>query len=59
MADDHGLPDYLINVVAREAFEKEVGGGVWDDLDDIAKAGWRETAVMILKARAAQSDIKR
>lgn len=54
------LPDYLVEVVARERFQAERGGGArWDDLDAAARAGYLEAARMILLARNAQSDIKR
>lgn len=54
------LPDYLVEVVARETFERErVEATTWEALSDVAKEGYRETARMILRARAAQSDIKR
>ncbi|MEL6793882.1 MAG: hypothetical protein AAFP78_10530 [Pseudomonadota bacterium] len=53
-------PDYLVDVVAREAFEKDGLNGVsWANLPAVDKAGWLETAKVILAARAAQTDIKR
>ncbi|MEL7465443.1 MAG: hypothetical protein AAFN79_15340 [Pseudomonadota bacterium] len=53
-------PDYLLDVVAREAFENDgVKAIAWADLPAIGRAGWLETAKVILAARAAQKDIKR
>ena len=54
------LPDYLVEVVARETYERDrVSPATWEDLENAAREGYRETARMILRARAAQSDIKR
>ena len=53
-------PDYLVDVVARETFEKDgLKDVAWADLPAVDKAGWLETAKVILAARAAQTDIKR
>ena len=60
MIDDAPLPAYLVEVVARERLrEDSAETRQWDDLDDTARAGYLETARMILKARGAQTDIRR
>lgn len=53
------LPDYLVEVVARERLEEDRPGLRWDDLDAADRAGYLEAARLILLSRAAQSDIKR
>lgn len=54
------FPGYLVDVVAREAHQKDRGEPRdWDALDAAAKAGYMETARLILRARSVQSDIKR
>ena len=53
------LPDYLIEVVAKEHYERDRPSVSWDDASEVEKNGAREAAKLILRARAAQSDIKR
>ena len=54
------LPEYLMEVVARQVYEREHRGAPpWEQADPIARAGCRETARVILRARQAQTDIKR
>ena len=53
------LPDYLVEVVAKEQFERGHSPTSWDNAREVEKNGAREAAKLILRARAAQSDIKR
>lgn len=53
------LPDYLIEVVAKEHYERDRPSVSWEDAPAVNKNGAREAAKLILRARAAQSDIKR
>jgi len=55
------FPDYLVEVVARQLYEQENPPGAapsWEDAAEVSRQGARETARLILAARAAQSDIK-
>jgi hypothetical protein len=53
------LPDYLVEVVAKEHYERDRPSVTWEDAPAVEKNGCRKAAKMILRARAAQSDIKR
>ena len=54
------LPDYLVEVVAKEAWLRDrVELTEWDDLDEATRRGYRETARVVLLSRAGQTDIKR
>ncbi|MGB0412509.1 MAG: hypothetical protein ACPGFA_13045 [Pikeienuella sp.] len=53
------LPDYLVEVVAKEHYERDRPTIPWREATDIVRNGCREAAKVILRARAAQSDIKR
>lgn len=53
------LPDYLVDVVAREVFERDHGGTRWEDADEMTRKSCEEVARMILVARVTQSAIKR
>ena len=60
MTDEAQLPDYLIEVVARETYEKQRLTPIpWEDASKADQQGAREAAKLILRARAAQTDIKR
>ena len=58
-ADLPPLPDYLVEVVAREHYAKDVRTTPWEDASEAERTGAREAARLILRARAAQSDIPR
>ena len=60
MDPDSDLPDYLVEVVARQAYEADrISPVAWEDADEVTRKGFLETARTILRARAAQTDIKR
>ena len=56
------LPDYLVEVVARQVYTEQYPPSsypLWDDADPITKKGCEEVAKMQLLAKSAQSDILR
>jgi len=56
------LPDYLIEVVARQVYAEQYPLNSypdWEDADATTKSGCREIAKVQLRAKAAQQDIQR
>ena len=56
------LPDYLVDVVARQIYAEQYPPGsypLWEDADQVTRQGCIEIAKMRLLAKNAQSDILR
>jgi len=56
------LPDYLVEVVARQIYAEQYPPSsypLWEDADPVTRKGCEEIARVQLQAKAMQSDIKR
>lgn len=56
------LPDYLVEVVARQIYSEQYPVSsypLWEDADEVIKRGCEEVARVQLQAKANQTDIKR
>jgi len=56
------LPDYLVEVVARQIYAEQYPPSsypLWEDADPVTRKGCEEIARVQLKAKVMQSDIKR
>ena len=56
------LPDYLVEVVARQLYTEQYPPSaypLWDDADEVTKNGCMEMTRMQLLAKSMQQDIQR
>jgi len=56
------LPDYLVEVVARQVYTEQYPPSsypMWEDADGVIKKGCEEVARMQLLAKSTQTDIQR